>query len=55
VQIARAKVQERTPAFTVIEPAVVPVQKNGPARTIIVLGFMFVAFIGTSLWALAKK
>ena len=55
VQLAKAKVQERTPAFTVIEPAVVPTKKNGPARTLIVLGFLLVAVIGTSVWILAKK
>ncbi len=55
VQLAKAKVQERTPVFTVIEPAVVPTRKNAPARTLIVLGFIFIAFIGTSVWILVKR
>jgi uncharacterized protein involved in exopolysaccharide biosynthesis len=53
--LAKAKVQERTPVFTVIEPAVVPTRKNAPARTLIVLGFIFIAFIGTSVWILVKR
>lgn len=55
VQLAKAKVQERTPSFSEIEPAVVPIKKDGPARTLIVLGFMLIAAIGTSIWILAKK
>ncbi len=55
VQLAKAKVQERTPSFSEIEPAVVPIKKDGPARTLIVLGFMLIAAIGTSIRILAKK
>ena len=36
---AKIKVQEETPVFKVLEPAMVPLRKSGPKRTIIVLGF----------------
>ena len=50
LQMAKAKVQERTPAFTVIKGAAVPVKPAGPKRMIFVLGMMFLSFIGISLW-----
>ena len=58
LQMARAKVQERTPAFTQIQPATVPLKKDGPKRMTIVLGFMFFAIVLTSVHVLiqdAKK
>ena len=58
LQMARAKVQERTPAFTQIQPATVPLKKDGPKRMTIVLGFMFFAIVLTSIHVLiqdAKK
>jgi len=58
MQMARAKVQEHTPAFTQIQPATVPLKKDGPKRMTIVLAFMFFAFVLTSIHVLiqdAKK
>ena len=44
---ARAKVQERTPAFTVLKGASVPLRAAGPKRMIFVIGMLFfVTFIG---------
>jgi len=40
---ARIKVQEETPVFKTLEPAAVPLQKSGPKRTIIILGFVITA------------
>lgn len=45
-QNALAKVQERTPAFTVIQGAALPIKPAGPKRMLIVLGWLFIAFIG---------
>lgn len=43
-------VQDRTPVFTVIEPAKVPLRKSKPKRSLIVLGMLFVgAFVGVSI------
>ncbi len=52
--LAKAKLQERTPVFTQIEPASVPVLKAGPKRALIVLGFIIVAVIFTSILIIAK-
>ena len=55
VVAAEAKVQEETPAFTVLESATVPVRKAGPSRAKICLAFLFLAFLGTSAWILYKE
>ncbi|MBR6194834.1 MAG: chain-length determining protein [Prevotella sp.] len=47
LQAAKAKVQERTPAFTIIKGASVPVKPTGPKRMLFVLGMIFLAFFGT--------
>lgn len=52
---AEAKVQEETPAFTTLQSATVPVAKTAPARTKMCLMFLFLAFIGTSVWILHKE
>ncbi len=47
---ARIQVQDRTPVFTVIEPAKVPLRKSAPKTTLIVLGFLLVGgFIGVAI------
>lgn len=51
LQLAEAKVQEDTPAFTTLQPATVPIKKTGPKRTAIVLVFLVLAFIVTTVWA----
>ena len=43
--LAEAKVQEDTPAFTLLQPASVPIKKAGPNRQTTVLVFLFLAFI----------
>ncbi len=47
LQAAKAKVQERTPAFTVMKGAAVPVKPAGPKRMIFVAGMLFLSFVGT--------
>ena len=49
-QAAAAKIQERTPAFTLIKGASVPVKPAGPKRMVFVLGMCFLAFVVTSLY-----
>lgn len=53
-QNAKAKIQEYTPAFTVLENAVVPVKPSGPKRMLFVLGFVFMTFIITSVMIVMK-
>lgn len=55
LQSAEAKVQEETPSFTTLQSATVPVKKAGPARAKMVLVFLFLAFLGTSVWILHKE
>lgn len=49
-QAAKAKVQERTPAFTVVKGAAVPIKATGPKRMIFVLGMLILAFILSTLY-----
>ena len=55
LQVAEAKVQEETPAFTTIQSATVPVKKAGPARAKMVLVFLFLAFLGSTARVLHKE
>lgn len=52
---ASARVQEETPAFTTIQRATVPVKKAGPKRPKLLLVFLFLAFLGTTVWAFHKE
>ena len=47
LQQAKGKVQERTPAFTLLKGASVPVKPAGPKRMLFVLGMLFLTFFGT--------
>jgi uncharacterized protein involved in exopolysaccharide biosynthesis len=55
MQTARAKLQEATPAFTIIESASVPVKPAGPQRMIISIAMMILSFFVLSGWLLTKK
>ena len=55
LQAAKAKVQERTPAFTVIKGASVPVKPAGPKRMFFVAAMLILTTLGTCLFILAKK
>jgi len=55
VLAAEAKVQEETPAFTTLQPATVPLKKEGPKRGQICIIFLFLAFIGTVLYCIHKE
>lgn len=54
LQAAKAKVQERTPAFTIIQGAAVPVKPTGPKRMLFVIGMVFLTFIGTAFHIVRK-
>lgn len=54
-QQAEMKLQEETPAFAVIQASTVPVKKSGPNRSVSCLICLFLAFIGTSIYALNKE
>lgn len=50
VQMAKAKVQEKTPAFTVLEAASVPNAPTSPRKFLILFSCMFLACFGTVAW-----
>ncbi len=54
-QAAKAKVQERTPAFTIVKGAAVPVKASGPKRMIFVIGMCILAFIGCTIYILKNN
>lgn len=54
LQNAKAKVQEETPAFTTVQSATVPIKPSAPSKSKIVFVFLFLAFMGTTMWAFHK-
>ena len=52
---AKAKLQERTPAFTTLLNATVPVKPAGPKRLIFVALMLFLATMGTIVYAFHKE
>ncbi len=54
LQTAVAKLQEATPAFTVIQSASVPIKPAGPKRVFISFGMMILSFFVLSVWLLVK-
>ena len=52
LQAAKAKVQERTPAFTTIQGAAVPVKPAGPKRMFFVLGMLILGGLATIVYIL---
>ena len=50
LNIARAKLQERTPAFSVIQEASVPIQASSFPRSLMVIGYMFFGGVLCALW-----
>lgn len=55
MQSAAAKLQEATPAFTVIQSASIPTKPAGPRRLIISVAMMILSFFFLSWWLLIKK
>lgn len=54
-QAAKAKIQERTPAFTVLKAASVPIKPSAPKRIIFVIAMLFLATLLTSLYLLKEE
>lgn len=55
LQVAKAKVQEDTPVFTVLDPPRVPLGPSAPSVFIYVAGCAFVAFALCAAWILFGK
>lgn len=55
LQMAKAKVQEITPVYTVVQPATVPLRASKPNKMMILIGFVFLAGVGSIGWILFVK
>ena len=55
VTMAEAKVQERTPAFTVLERATVAPYPSSPKKKMIVIAYLFVFIAGTVCYAILRE
>lgn len=54
LEIAKAKVQEKTPVCVVVQPAIEPFKASYPKKMMTVFIFVFLAFFGTSAWLFSK-
>ena len=54
-QTALGKIQERTPAFTVLQSASVPTKPAGPKRMIFVAFMLILSLFGTYLWLIRNS
>ena len=50
LELARAKLQQAKPVFTIVEPAYVPTVPNGPGRLRLVVGFAMLGWFVMALW-----
>lgn len=50
LQAANAKVQERTPVFTILKGASIPLKPAGPKRVAFVFAMLILAFVAKSFW-----
>lgn len=50
MQAAQAKVREKTPVFTLLKGAAVPVKPSGPKRLIFIIAMLFIATISTTAY-----
>jgi LPS O-antigen subunit length determinant protein (WzzB/FepE family) len=55
LQIAKVKVQEITPVYTVVEPVTVPLKASKPNKILILIGFVFLGGVGSIGWILFVK
>ena len=55
LQAAKAKVQENTPVYAIVTPATVPIKPAAPRKAMILIGFVFLAFVMSSAWILFGK
>ena len=52
---AKAKVQERTPAFTILQNATIPAKPAAPKRMIFVLTMLILSTMGTIAYIIMHK
>ena len=55
LQLVKAKIQESTPAYTVLESSTVPERASSPKKLLLLVAFVFLACVGTAGWIFWKK
>lgn len=55
LEATKTKLQEKTPAFTTLQSATVPVLPAGPKRMLFILGMCFITTFFTALWLVRKN
>lgn len=51
LSLAKAKVQERTPSFTILQSPTIPIKPTGPKRLLFVLGMLIITAIGIAIYS----
>lgn len=54
VQLNKIKIQDDTPVFTIIQPAIEPLYSSKPRKKIILVAFVLLSIIGASIYILRK-
>ena len=54
-ELAKAKVQERTPVFSVMQPAVVPNLPSAPKKLFMLVSIVFLTLFGHIVWLMVEK
>lgn len=52
LQMAKAKVQESTPVYAIIQPATVPLKASKPSKMVILFCFIFLSAVISSVWVI---
>ena len=55
LQMARAKLIEKTPVYAVLQPTVVPYRHSAPKKSLVLLAFVFVGCMGYTVYLMFKK
>lgn len=55
LQLVKAKIQESTPAYTVLESSTVPERASSPKKLLLLVAFGFLACVGTTGWIFYKQ
>lgn len=54
LQMARAKVIEKTPVYAVLQPATVPYRHSAPKKSLVILAFLFLGSFGYTAYLMFK-
>lgn len=54
LQMAKVKVQDTTPVFTVIQPAVEPLFPSKPSKKMVIIGVLFFSIFAASMWIIKE-